>query len=65
MKKTIQPEFQDFLISRSLVAAKSAPFYVHNKEKESRNLAKMVIIFYDPLPKNVILCYWLPLEMLY
>ncbi len=46
MKNPVQPEFQDFLLSRLLVVAKNAPFHAHNKEKESRNRAKMVIIFY-------------------
>jgi hypothetical protein len=29
MKNRILPEFQDFLLSRSLVLAKNAPFYAH------------------------------------
>jgi len=29
MRDRILPEFQDFLLSRSLVPAKNAPFYAH------------------------------------
>jgi hypothetical protein len=57
VKNTVQLQFQDFLLSSFLVVAKNAPFYPHNKEKESRNRAKMAIIFYDSSPGNVILCY--------
>jgi hypothetical protein len=47
VKNPVQlPEFQGFLLPRLLVAAKNAPFHAHNKEKETRNRAKMVVIFY-------------------
>jgi hypothetical protein len=32
----VQIEFRGFLLSGLLLAAKNAPFYAHNKEKESR-----------------------------
>jgi len=65
VKDSVLLEFQDFLLSPPVVSAKNAHFYAHNKKKESRNRAKMVIISCDPPPRNVILCYLLPLEMLY
>jgi len=48
VKNTVQPEFQSFHLSRPFVLARNAPFYGQNKKKESRNRAKVVIIFYDP-----------------
>ena len=77
MKNRILPEFQDFLLSRSLVPAKNAPFYAHwvseflafsNKNQDlgpDLRVQKFLTLIYTHVVRDMVSVPQSPLDNLY